>query len=77
MRIANTQLLYLYRPIQSISEFSAISGGLANQMLATLGPFTWVMVCMLFAAEMQCDNDYQFIIAVSDVLILIGVAGTV
>merc|ERR1719419_246146 len=77
MRIANTQLLHLYRPIQSISEFSAISGGLANQMLATLGPFTWVMVCMLFAAEMQCDNGYQFNLSASDVLILIGVAGII
>jgi len=77
MRIANTQLVYMFRPIQSISEFSAISGGLANHMIANLGPISWVMVVMLFASHMQCLNGNGFSLDIADFLILVGVSGIV
>lgn len=77
MRVANTQLLYLYRPIQSISEFSAISGGQANQMLSTLGPMCWVAVAVVIGSEMQCDTGRQFQLSAASTLVLIGLAGIV
>jgi len=80
MRIANTQVLYRLQPIQSISEFSAISGGQANQMIANLGPFAMVGVVMVFAARMQClqcpsYSQYTFDWDVAEILVLIGVTG--
>jgi len=77
MRVANTQLVHLFRPIQSISEFSAISGGLANHMIANLGPISLVMVIMLFGSEMQCMNGNGFSWDVADGLLLVGVSGIV
>merc|ERR1719474_462942 len=77
MRIAKTQLMFPLRPIQSISEFSAISGGQANQMIANLGPISWVALVMMYAAHMQCfdGSDYHF--DVTDILIVTGVRGIV
>jgi hypothetical protein len=72
MRIANTQILYKLRAIQSISEFSAISGGLANHMIASLGPISWVGVSMLFAAHMPTTR-----IDIADAFLCIGVNGIV
>jgi len=77
MRIANTQILYKLRAIQSISEFSAISGGLANHMIANLGPMTWVGVGMLYAAHMQCLDDSPFHLDIADIFVCIGVNGIV
>jgi len=72
MRIANAQVLYKLRAIQSISEFSAISGGLANHMIASLGPLSWVGVAMLFAAHMPTTR-----IDIADAFLCIGVNGIV
>jgi len=77
MRVANTQVMYKLRPIQSISEFSAISGGQANQMIANLGPFCWIGVAMMYVAHMQCDNGEEFHFDFTDVLLVVGVNGIV
>jgi len=77
MRIANTQVMYKLRAIQSISEFSAISGGQANQMIANLGPFAWVAVAMMYIAHMQCLDGSNFHLDITDVLLIIGVNGIV
>jgi hypothetical protein len=77
MRIANSQLLYKHRPIQSISEFSAISGGQANHMIANLGPFAWVSLAMLYASHMQCPDNEEFNLDITDAFIVMGVNGIV
>lgn len=77
MNVANNQLLYHYRPIQSISEFSAISGGTAGKILANIGPLSWVAVAVMFAAEMQCLNGVSFTFDLPKVLIVVGVCGIV
>jgi len=77
MRIANTQMLYVFQPILSISEFSAISGGQANHMIANLGPMTWVMYVMMLASHMQCLNGSGFSVDIADLLAMVGVAGIV
>jgi len=74
MRIATTQVLFPYRPIQSVSEFSAISGGQANHMIANLGPTAWVGITMMYAARMQCTSVH-FTLDLVDYLMLIGVSG--
>merc|ERR550525_55839 len=76
MRIANAQVMYPYRPIQSISEFSAIAGGQANHMLSYLGPITWAALMMMYAAHMQyIDGKYEWDIA--EYTMVIGVNGLV
>ena len=46
MTVATHQQIYEFEAIQSISEFSAIDGGIASVMLSNLGPFTWAIVTM-------------------------------
>ena len=78
MRIANTQMLYKHRPIQSISEFSAIAGGQANQMVANLGPIAWNCLVMMYGAHVQYATlltGNWIHLDVADVLIMIGVNG--
>jgi len=73
-RVANTQLLYLYRPIQSISEFNAISGGQSNQMLSNLGSAWFLMYAVTLAQDMQC-GDYQSRVGFCDIVVMFGLAG--
>ena len=75
MNIAGEQYQYKYTAIQSISEFSAIDGGVASIMLANLGPFTWAVTVMNFAAQIQCFPDFSWDAA--DVCEIIGVTGLV
>ena len=77
MRVAKYQYLFRYRPAQSISEFSAISGGQADQMLHGLGLMAWVMVNMMFAAKMECPDGDKFVFQIQDILMEIGVSGIV
>ena len=75
MNIATHQQIYEYEAIQSISEFSAIDGGIASIMLSNLGPFVWAIVTMHFAAELHCNCFFVWDIA--DVLEIIGITGLV
>lgn len=75
MNIAGKQYQYHYTAIQSISEFSAIDGGVASIMLANLGPFTWAVTVMSFAAQIQCFDDFSWDAA--DLCELLGVTGLV
>jgi len=76
MRIANTQLLFPHRPIQSISEFSAIAGGQARHSIANLGPIAWVGLVMMYGSHMQYDEG-SFRWDIAECLIIIGVSGIV
>ena len=76
MRIANTQLLFPYGPIQSISEFSAISGGQANQTISNLGPIMWTGLMMMYAGILQ-NHGADFTFDIADILMCIGVTGSV
>ena len=76
MRIANAQLLFPYRPIQSVSEFGAIAGGEANHMLQNLGPITWAAMMMMYAGHMQYTEGL-FKWDIVEVFVVIGVSGIV
>lgn len=76
MRIANTQLLFPYQPIQSISEFSAISGGQANQMITNIGQSMWSGIMMLYGYLILKEGS-AFKFSADDFFIIIGVAGVV
>ena len=73
MRVANTQLLFPYRPLSSISEFSAIAGSQANQMLVVMGVVQWVVLMTLFASEVQ-HNSGEFLRDSGNIMIMIGSA---
>jgi len=75
MSVSSHQLLYKNRAIQSISEFSAIDGGVPNTMLATLSAFTWCTLVMFLAtfSAWTCNFKYD----ASDYCQLVGVAGLV
>eukprot|EP01083_Nonionella_stella_P016455 45935_1 len=75
MSITSHQLLYKNKAIESISELSAISGGEARVMLATLSAYSWTIVCMLLAAYSTFDCDFTWDIV--DYLQLIGAAGLI
>jgi len=77
MRIANTQLLFPHRPIQSISEFSAIAGGQAKHSIANLGPMTWVGLVMMYGSHVQCNDGNSFEWDIAEYLIIIGVGGII
>eukprot|EP01083_Nonionella_stella_P225113 800651_1 len=76
LNIASHQQLYEWEAIQSISEFSAIDGGVPSFMLANLGPYTWAIVTMHFAAELQCPI-IAFEWDTADLCEVIGVCGLV
>ena len=76
MRIANGQLLFPFRPIDSISEFSAIAGGEASHMLHNLGPITWAGMMMMYAAHMQYTEG-KFEWDIVEIFAVIGVSGIV
>jgi hypothetical protein len=75
MSVAIHQQLYYYQAIQSISEFSAIDGGIASYMLSNLGPFTWTIISMHFAAELYYNP--LFVWDITDFCEIIGVVGLV
>ena len=75
MSIAKTQMEFEYKAILSISEFSAIDGGIASYMLANLGPFTWAIVTMHFGAQIYCNDNFNWDIA--DIFEIIGVVGLI
>ena len=74
MRVANTQLLFPYRPLSSISEFSAIAGGQANQTLVIMSIVQWVVLMTLFASEVQ-NNSGDFLKDGGNIMMMIGSAG--
>ena len=77
MRIAKTQLLFPYQPILSVSEFSAIAGSQAQQMVTNVGVFLWSGLMMLHGAWIQ-EEQKGFLTGdfdVSHLLITIGVCG--
>ena len=75
MNVSSYQLLYKNRAIQSISEFSAINGGVPNKMLSTLSAYTWAFLLMFLAAynAFTCD----FIWDIADISEMIGVGGLI
>lgn len=76
MSIAEHQQLYKFEAIQSISEFSAVDGGVPSFMLSNLGPFTWAVVIMHFAAQTEYNADV-FRWDIADLFELMGVSGLV
>lgn len=76
MRIANTQLLFPHRPIQSISEFSAIAGGQARHAIANLGPISWIGLVMMYGSQMQ-SKECSFSWDIAEYLVIVGVSGIV
>eukprot|EP01083_Nonionella_stella_P118803 354770_1 len=76
MTIATQEQIYAYEAIQSISEFSAVDGGIPGFMLANLGTFTWTVLAMHYATELECDSD-RFTWDIADVMEVVGVLGLV
>jgi len=76
MRVANTQLLFPYRPMGSVSEFSSIAGGQANHALLILCSVQWVVLMTLYASEVQ-NHSGDFLNDPGNILMVIGSAGIV
>mmetsp|Transcript_15001 Transcript_15001/g.18384 ORF Transcript_15001/g.18384 Transcript_15001/m.18384 type:complete len:587 (+) Transcript_15001:71-1831(+) len=56
MPITHTVLMFRFRPINSISEFSAIGGGIANQMLVIIGVIAWVVILVSLGHSMWLEK---------------------
>ena len=50
------QLQYKHSSVQSISELSAITGGITKVMLNTLGAYTWAAVAIHYAGELYYNR---------------------
>ena len=48
MPITSRALIYRYEPINSVSEFSAIGGGIANQLLIMISTISYCVVMIIF-----------------------------
>ena len=75
MNVSSYQLLYKNKAIKSISEFSAINGGVPSKMLSTLSAYTWAFLLMFLGAHnaFQCD----FIWDVADIAEVVGIGGLI
>eukprot|EP00484_Ammonia_sp_Unknown_P005480 CAMPEP_0197058496 /NCGR_PEP_ID=MMETSP1384-20130603/108581_1 /TAXON_ID=29189 /ORGANISM="Ammonia sp." /LENGTH=329 /DNA_ID=CAMNT_0042493273 /DNA_START=33 /DNA_END=1022 /DNA_ORIENTATION=+ len=73
MNMCAYQVQHKYEAIQSISEFSAIDGGVAGHMLSTVSAYTWCILVMQLAAFSAWTCGFSLDIA--DVLELVGIAG--
>eukprot|EP01083_Nonionella_stella_P149563 475242_1 len=74
MSISYRALLYQNQPIESISEFSAIQGGIASTMLFGTAVTTLTLIVCAYASEMAYHYWY---LDTSDVFILMGALGLV
>mmetsp|Transcript_51664 Transcript_51664/g.63236 ORF Transcript_51664/g.63236 Transcript_51664/m.63236 type:complete len:432 (-) Transcript_51664:103-1398(-) len=62
MPVTARQLIYKYQPIQSISEFSAIGGGVANQMLVVISSCAWMLMFTQFINDLYIEKIFlQFL----------------
>jgi hypothetical protein len=73
LNIGYIQLLYKSHSIQSISELSAINGGVTKIMLNTLGAYTWISVAIHYAQELKWQNNFHW--DASDIFVIIGSIG--
>eukprot|EP01083_Nonionella_stella_P115409 342128_1 len=71
--ISYIQLLYHKQSIQSISELSAIYGGVTKTMLNTLGAYTWTAIICHYAALAKWQSDFGWDVA--DISMIIGCIG--
>eukprot|EP01083_Nonionella_stella_P247695 858473_1 len=68
------QLLYRDESIQSISELSAINGGVTKTMLNTLGAYTWCAVLIHFVGQLYY-NRAVFEWDPADICAIVGTTG--
>eukprot|EP01084_Bolivina_argentea_P248274 415265_1 len=73
---AYLQLMYKKESLQSISELSAINGGITKTMLNTLGAYTWAAVSVHFAGQLYY-NRCVFNWDVADMFEIMGTGGIV
>ena len=75
MSVCYRALLFKYQPITSISEFSAIQGGIAQIMLLIISSYSWVVLLCAMTPEIY---KYGFnILSIGDICELIGCYGLV
>eukprot|EP00484_Ammonia_sp_Unknown_P019291 CAMPEP_0197036860 /NCGR_PEP_ID=MMETSP1384-20130603/14235_1 /TAXON_ID=29189 /ORGANISM="Ammonia sp." /LENGTH=316 /DNA_ID=CAMNT_0042467083 /DNA_START=43 /DNA_END=993 /DNA_ORIENTATION=+ len=72
MSIAKRNVPKLEHPITSISEFSAIAGGVAKMMLARIGTITWGILITLIMTQIKNEHIH---VRVSLVLECMGAYG--
>eukprot|EP01084_Bolivina_argentea_P108995 194819_1 len=60
MSIAIGNKNYMKHPITSISEFSAIGGGVAKSVLARVGTITWGALMTLITVKISIHGDLKF-----------------
>ena len=84
MSVAYKVYAFENHPIESISEFSAIDGGIAHALLLTLTCYSWAVVLCAVSFELENkindnDKEYNFTDAVNigDMLEVIGCFGLV
>ena len=74
MSISFRAILHKSQPLESISEFSAIQGGMASTMLFGTATATMAIIACAFAADIQYES---FNLYGTDVMIAIGAVGLV
>jgi len=74
LKTGHLQYLYRGESIQSISELSAINGGVTKVMLNTIGAYSWTVIMCHYAAELYY-NKCIFRWDIVDVLEIMGTAG--
>eukprot|EP01084_Bolivina_argentea_P210665 358484_1 len=53
------QLVYEQNSVQSISELSAINGGVPKVLLNLLGSYAWTAIVAVFAAELYYNDNFK------------------
>mmetsp|Transcript_65415 Transcript_65415/g.80088 ORF Transcript_65415/g.80088 Transcript_65415/m.80088 type:complete len:342 (+) Transcript_65415:63-1088(+) len=68
MLITYRQIVFPFHPITSISEFSAIGGGLAHDMLLAISSYNWAILLCGIAVKFQSCGAFTG----DDIVVLIG-----
>ena len=59
MAVCYRALRFPYNPIESISEFSAIHGGMGQIYLFSIGLFSWCVLLVSFFTQKQFNDKFQ------------------
>ena len=74
MTVCYRALQFPYNPIESISEFSAIHGGMGQAYLFSIGLFSWCVLLVSFFTQRQFNDKFQSF-GVSEICEVIGCYG--
>ena len=74
MSVCYRAIQFPYNPIESISEFSAIHGGMGQIYLFSIGLFSWCVLLVSFFTQLQFNDKFEKF-GISEICEVIGCYG--